>query len=138
MSCPDIVSWVLENASVSVRALAWMFQEILTDRCEVLPAESLFLLQFFLSMCESTSLLLELVLTLKALQPEPTQFGLDLALPSALLPGVPLRCWSLDGRRVLVFEGWLLNHTLAWALDNVVEGKATALFLVGIDVASLR
>lgn len=58
---------VLENASGAIRALAWMFQEILTNRCEVLSAECLFLLQFFLSMCESASLLLELVLTLKAL-----------------------------------------------------------------------
>ena len=72
---------MLEDASGTVCAFAWVFQEILTDRCEVLPAESLFLLQFFLSMCESTSLFLELVLTLLALQPEPTQFCLDLTLP---------------------------------------------------------
>jgi hypothetical protein len=55
---------VLENASGAIRALTWMFQEILTNRCEVLSAECLFLLQFFLSMCESASLLFELVLTL--------------------------------------------------------------------------
>jgi hypothetical protein len=41
---------VLENASGAIRALTWMFQEILTNRCEVLSAECLFLLQFFLSM----------------------------------------------------------------------------------------
>jgi hypothetical protein len=35
-------------------------------------------------MGESTSLLFENVLTLLAFQPEPTQFGLDLSLPSIL------------------------------------------------------
>jgi len=76
---------VLEDASRSVGALAGVFKEILAYRCEVLPAQGLLLLKLFLTMSKSAALLLEDVLTLLALQPEPTQFGLDLFLPSILL-----------------------------------------------------
>jgi len=78
------VGGVLEDASRSIGALAWMIKEILAYRCEVLSAQGLLLLKLFLTMGESASLLLENVLTLLALQPEPTQFGLDLSLPSIL------------------------------------------------------
>lgn len=63
LSFSNVMSWVLENAAGTIRTLARMVQEVLTYRCEVLSAESLFLLQFFLSMCESASLLLKLVIT---------------------------------------------------------------------------
>jgi len=78
------VSGVLEDASRSVGALARVIKEILAYRCEVLPAQGLLLLKLFLTVGETASLLLHLVLTLLALQPEFTQFGLDLLLPSIL------------------------------------------------------
>jgi len=84
LSLGDVVGWVLEDASCSVGALARVIKEILAYRCEVLPAQGLLLLKLFLTVGETASLLLHLVLTLLALQPEFTQFGLDLLLPSIL------------------------------------------------------
>jgi len=83
-----VLGWMLEDASGPISALAWVFQEILAYRCEVLSAEGLFLLKFLLSVSESASLVLELILALKASEPEPTQFGLDLSLPSSFLLGI--------------------------------------------------
>jgi len=133
-----VFGWVLENASSAIRAFAWVFQEILTDRCEILPAESLFLLQFFLSMCESAPLFLELVLALEALQPEPTQFGLDLALPWVLLLWASL-CWGFKRWLLLVcvLDGRLFSKVgLVWTLDKGVEWHA--IFFVGVARACLR
>jgi len=71
LSFLDVMGGVLEDASCSISALTWVVEEILAYRREVLPAESLLLLKFFLTMSESASLILELVLTLLALQVEP-------------------------------------------------------------------
>lgn len=105
LSFLDFVSWVLEDASRTIRALAGVIKEVLAYRCEVLSAQSLLLLKLFLSMGKATSLFLELVLALLAFQPEPTQFGLDLSLPSTLHLTVLLCQWGewieLDGGRLL-------------------------------------
>jgi len=84
LSLLDVVGWMLEYASSTISALAWVIQEVLAYRCEVLSAEGLFLLKFFLSVGKSAPLFLKLVLALKALQPEPTKFCLDLLFPSIL------------------------------------------------------
>jgi len=84
LSFLDVMGGVLEDASCPISALTWVVEEILAYRREVLPAESLLLLKFFLTMSESASLILELVLTLLALQVEPAQFSFDLSLPSRL------------------------------------------------------
>jgi len=91
LSLLNVVGWVLEDASSTIRALAWVFQEVLTYRCEVLSAEGLFLLKFFLSVGESATLFLKLVFALKTLKPEPTQFCLDLLFPSVLSFDAALR-----------------------------------------------
>jgi hypothetical protein len=82
--------------------------------------------------CKSTSLLLVLVLALKALQPEPTQFGFDLAFPRAFLFGISLRLW-----RDILGEGSLLEHILAWAFNNCVKRQRGAFFRIGVHVATL-
>jgi len=95
LSLFNVFRWMLEDASSTVSALAWVVQEVLAYRREVLSAERLFLLKFFLSVGESTSLFLELVLALLASQPEPTKFCLDLPFPSVLCLDTTFRFeWS--------------------------------------------
>jgi len=66
-------------------------------------------------MRETASLLLHLVLALKALQPEPTQFGLDLTLPRVFLFDISsLRCFN--GRRFGILDGLTFTDRLfEWA-----------------------
>ena len=126
---------MLEDASIPVCAFAWVFQEILTHRCEVLSAKSLFLLQLFLSVCESTSLLFELVLATKALQPEPAKFCFDLTFPGGFLLGVLLGWCAVNGWRICVFNWWLLYQSFAWT-NFSIEGCG-AIFFIRVDIASL-
>ena len=126
---------VLEDASIPVCAFAWVFQEILTHRCEVLSAQSLFLLKLFLSVCESTSLLFELVLATLALQPESAKFRFDLTFPGGLLLGVPLSWCAVNGWSICVFDWWLLYQSFTWT-DFSIEGCG-AIFFIWVDVASL-
>ena len=91
-------------------------------------------------MCKSASLLLELILTLKAGQPEPTQFRLNLAFPWVFSLGIPFRCWTdadFYGWLLIVFNGCLPNQMLFafWALVNCIKAN---IFLVRVTVASLR
>lgn len=93
-------------------------------------------------MCKSASLLLELVLTLKAGQPEPTQFRLNLAFPWVFCLCIFFRWWTniyvdFYGRLLVVFNGWLFNEILFawWALVNAIKAN---IFLVWVAVASLR
>lgn len=74
---------MLEDAALTIVALGWALKKILTHRSQVLPAESLFLLQFFLSMSKATSLFLLTVFALLAIQPEPAELSLHLLLPSS-------------------------------------------------------
>lgn len=134
------VGWrVLENASGSIRALAWVVQEVLTDWSQVLSAQVIFLLKLFLSMGKTASLFFDLVLTLKAFQPEPTQFSLDLAFPSILLLGVPAGLWRgtrIDFNDLFVPNGPLILLRLDWAFNNALEWNS---FLqVWVGVAALR
>jgi len=72
-------------------------------------------------MCETTSLLLHLILTLKALQPEPTKFGLDLTLPRVLKFLISfLRCANarFDSWRLVILDGLAFTDLFEWAAFN--------------------
>lgn len=79
-----IVSGVLEDAPLAISALRGMLQEVLADRCQVLSAQSLLLLELFLSVCEAAALVFLQVFARLALEPELAQLGLDLFLPCVL------------------------------------------------------
>jgi len=76
-------------------------------------------------MSESAALFLQLVLALKALQPEPTQFGLDLTLPVAFLIVFSfLRCTKacFNCRRFGKLDGLTFTDLFEWAaLDVCLE-----------------
>lgn len=72
---------MLEDASLSVGALGWVLQKVLTDRCQVLLAQSLLLLELILSVGKATALLLLRVLALLTKKPEAAELGLDLLFP---------------------------------------------------------
>ena len=127
---------MLEDASGTVCALAWVFQEILTDWREILSTQGFLLLKFLLSMGETASLFLELVLTLKALQPEPTQFGLDLTLPWIFLLDISLlrSDWvHVKGWRLLILDGLSFTDTFKGAFNDLVIRN---LFLIWVAVAA--
>lgn len=127
---------MLENTSCSESTLGWVLFEILTDRCEVLSAKSLFLLQLFLSVSESTTLFLHLVLTCKPLQPESAKLGLDLALPWVLLLHNFLG-WGASGdfNYWCPFKWLAINQGLEWTLQlGAIVGN---FFLVRIVVTSI-
>jgi len=79
-----IVCRVLEDASLAIRALRGVLQEVLADRCQVLSAKSLLLLKLVLSVREATALFLLQVFARQTLEPELAQLGLDLFLPLTL------------------------------------------------------
>lgn len=72
---------MLENASLTIGALAWMVQKVLAYRCQVLLTKPLLLLKFVLSVREATALLLLGVGALLAHEPEATKLGLHLLFP---------------------------------------------------------
>jgi hypothetical protein len=77
-------------------------------------------------MSETTSLFLELVLALLAIQPEPTQFGLDLTLPSVLLLDHSFlwRDWvEVIGWRLLILNGLAFVETFKGAFNDCLEGN---------------
>ena len=84
LSLAHVVSWVLEDASLTIRTLRWVVQEILADRCQVLTAEAFFLLKLVLSVSEAAALLLLAVFARLSIEPELAEFSLDLFLPSVL------------------------------------------------------
>lgn len=75
---------MLEDAPLPVSAFGRMLKEILTDRCQVLPAQSLLLLKFFLTVGEAAALVLEAILTGLSVEPEPAQLSFYLFLPAIL------------------------------------------------------
>jgi len=79
-----IVSGVLEDAPLAVSALRGMLQEVLADRCQVLSAQSLLLLELLLSVRKATALVFLQVFARLALEPELAKLGLDLFLPCVL------------------------------------------------------
>ena len=77
--------WVLENASVSVRALARVLQEVLTHRCQILFVKSSLWLKFMLPVSKAATLLLFPVLALKAFQPKFAKLSSHFRLPLVLV-----------------------------------------------------
>lgn len=79
---------MLEDASLSIRALGGVLQEILADRRQILSAQTLLLHEIVLPVGEATPLVLQEVLAVLALEPEPAQLSLDLLFPHGLSEGL--------------------------------------------------
>jgi len=75
---------MLEDASLTVGALGWVLQEVLADRCQVLSAQALLLLEILLSVREAATLVLLQVFAGQTLEPELAQLGLDLLFPGVV------------------------------------------------------
>ena len=121
------MGWMLENASLSVGALRWVVQEILADRCEILSAKALFLLEFVRAVSKATTLLFLTVFAVLAVKPEPAQFCPDLLLPPV---------FSLDDHACIysIHSGLLgsLNNSWGLGLDRGLIG------LLACNVADRR
>ena len=84
MPLAHVIGWVLEDAPLAIRALGWVLQEILTNRCQILSAEAFLLLKLLLAVSEATALFLLAVLARLTVEPELAQLGLDLLFPAVL------------------------------------------------------
>jgi hypothetical protein len=84
LTLANIVSGMLENASLTIRALARILQEVLANRCQVLLAKSLLFLKFILTVSKATALLFLGVGALLTHEPEAAKLGLYLLFPGAL------------------------------------------------------
>lgn len=78
---------MLEDAPLTIRALGGVLEEILADRRQILSAQTLLLHELVLSVGEATPLVLQEVLAVLALEPEPAQLCLDLLFPGGLSEG---------------------------------------------------
>jgi hypothetical protein len=85
LTLTNVISWVLEDASLAVGALGRMLQEVFADRGQVLTAEALLFHEFILTVSEATALFLLTVLTLHTHEPETAKLGLNLLFPSILV-----------------------------------------------------
>ena len=81
LSNAHVKGWVLENASLSVRALRRVIQEVLAYRCKVLPTEAFLLLELVLAMRETTSLFLLTIFAVSTVKPKSAQLSPDFLLP---------------------------------------------------------
>jgi len=82
LTLTNVICRVLEDASLAVRALRGMLQEVLADRGQVLTAQTLLLLELILAVGKPTTLVLLAVLALQSLEPEAAQLSLHLLFPS--------------------------------------------------------
>jgi len=87
LACANIISRMLEDAPLTIRALGGVLEEILADRRQILSAQTLLLHELVLSVGEATPLVLQEVLAVLALEPEPAQLRLDLLFPGGLSEG---------------------------------------------------
>lgn len=79
-----VMGRVLEDTALAISALGGMLKEVLTDRRQVLSAETLLLHELILAVGEATALLLLAILAILALEPEAAELSLDLFLPAVL------------------------------------------------------
>ena len=70
LALAHIVGGVLEDAALAVSALRRVVKEVLAYRCQILPAEALFLLKLILAVGEATALFLLAVLAGLTIKPE--------------------------------------------------------------------
>ena len=82
LALADVKTGVLEDASLAVCAFGRVVQEVLANRGQVLAAQTLLLLELVLAVGKSTALFLLAVFAVLAVEPEATEFGLDLLLPA--------------------------------------------------------
>lgn len=112
-------AWVLENASVSVRAFGGVLNEVLTHGGQVLLVKVLLGLKFMFAMRKAAALLFVTVVAGQSAQPEFAQLGAHLCLPLVGLrfnDGLP-KCGGLGHIGLRLFELSLLGGHVSDLFD---------------------
>ena len=122
---------MLEDTSLSISALRRVIQEILTDRSQVLSAQSLLLLELVLAVCKPTALIFLTILAGLSVQPESAQLCLDLLFPTVLHLDDNRLAFCVDDGNVgslsLRVRGVKASHFLF--LRNIVAGTTIRLIV---------
>lgn len=124
LTCSDVVRGVLENASLTIRALRGVLKEVFADGGKVLSAEALLLLELILAVCESAALLFLAVLARLTLEPEAAELSLDLLLPAIL----GLAIFGTDSSTFLIEAGGLAGELSDGGVESAHVVEAALVF----------
>jgi hypothetical protein len=136
LALANVISGVLEDASLAVRALGGVVQEVLANRGQVLAAQTFLLLELVLAVGKPTALLLLAVFAVLAVEPEAAELSLDLFFPAIFQFNV----FGERGEYVVHSHGWGLAREL-FSDHGRLEVNALHVEVLDVciaDVAALR